>query len=131
MFGEDIVQMALAEDETRWPVMGRCIREAIERRARELADREAIEVEIERRARELAAELYVDRGIREAERELATAADEPAGKPEWQEPPPSTPEPREPEPGWELERGWPEERPTFPRRRNRGPLILTALLRFR
>ena len=67
LLGREIVRSAIA-GEGRWPELEAALRDAIEERARELSDRDAIDVEIERRSAALAERLYVDRGVREAER---------------------------------------------------------------
>jgi hypothetical protein len=65
--GPAAVADALGEG-TRFPVMAGLIRAAVEDRARELADRDAIDHEIEERARALAGTIYVEQGLEEAER---------------------------------------------------------------
>ena len=101
-------------------VRERAIREEVERRS----DLRAIEAEIERRAEERAHELYAARPfvVLEGGEEAAARAEEPPER----EPAPAeaetiVPTPRGPQnasnelapgmlPGWELERGWPDER---------------------
>jgi hypothetical protein len=61
LLAEPIIEAATTG--TGWPQLGALIREEVERRARELADADAIDRRVEERARELAAELYVREGF--------------------------------------------------------------------
>jgi len=61
--GAEIVADALRGDDSHHPVMAAAVRQAVEERARELADTKRIEQEIERRAEERARQLYASRAF--------------------------------------------------------------------
>ena len=104
--GRRIAEAALAGDTDRWPTMVALIREAIDKRAADLARPEEVRAEIERRAHALAEEIALEHPQPEHV-PLQAVPD---------------PEPEEPErvplevpDGIEPKRGWPERPPRFGR----------------
>ncbi len=110
-FGPEVVEEALRGEDGNFPRLAEAIRSAIGREAARLADAERIDREIEERAEARARELYEARAFRAVETPEEAQGDDGAGEPA-EGASGREDRPRRLPGGWNLDRGWPEDRPS-------------------